>query len=67
MVVIAIMMVAATVLIYAASSLQYRGYEWADATCAYARDACASPHYVAIATVAVIGIFFVVQAMNKGE
>lgn len=67
MVVIAIMMVAATVLISAASSLQYRGYDWADATCAYARDACASPHYVAIATVALIGLFFVMQAIKKAK
>lgn len=67
MIVIAIIMVAATVLIYAASSLQYRGYEWADTTCAYARDACASPHYVAIATVALIGLFFVMRAINKAK
>jgi len=67
MIVVAVMMVAATALIYAASALQYRGYDWADAICAYAPDACASPHYVAIVTVAVIGLFFVKQSINTSE
>jgi len=67
MAVIATIMVAATALVYGASMLQYRGYDWADATCAYMTDACASPHYLAIATIAVIGIFFVMQAIKKAK
>jgi len=67
MAVIAIMMVAATALAYAASMLRYRGYDWADTTCSNLPDACASPHYLAIATVIVIGIFFVKQAINKSK
>lgn len=67
MIVIAFMMVAATGLIYAASMLQYRGYGWADTTCAYAPDACASPHYVAIATVALIGAVFALEAIKKAR
>jgi hypothetical protein len=67
MMIIALLMVASTALIYAASALQYHGYEWADATCAYARDACASPHYVAIAAVGLIGVFFVMQTFKKAK
>lgn len=67
MAVLATMMVAATALVYLAPMLQFRGYEWADGTCASVPDACASPHYLAIATIVVIGIFFVMQAVKKAK
>ena len=67
MAIISIMMVAATLLIYLSAALQYRGYAWADAVCAQVPDGCASPHYLAIATVIVIGIYFVGRAINKAK
>lgn len=67
MVIIAFLMVALTALSYAASTLQYHGYAWADATCAYAQDLCASPQYVGMAAIGAIGVLFVLQTIKKSS
>jgi hypothetical protein len=64
---LAILLVALTGWFYAASALQNDGYPWADATCANIADLCASPHYIAIAALIVIGGLFVIQTIKKSH
>jgi hypothetical protein len=61
---IAFIMVAATVLFYAASTFQYRGHDWADQTCASMQSLCDSPHYVAIAAITMIAILYIARTMK---
>jgi len=56
MLALAVLLIALTVWFYAAAALQFRGYDWADATCRDMPTFCGSPHYVAIAAVVAIGI-----------
>jgi uncharacterized membrane protein YidH (DUF202 family) len=67
MLAIAVLLVALTVWFYAAAALQFRGYDWADATCRDMPSFCASPHYVAIAAVVAIVVLFVIQTLKKSN
>jgi hypothetical protein len=64
---LAILLVALTGWFYAAAALQQKGYAWADATCADMSELCASPHYVAIAAMIVIGVLFVIQTTKQSH
>jgi uncharacterized membrane protein YidH (DUF202 family) len=61
---IAFVMVGLTILVYAASALEYRGHPWADEACAGVQSLCDSPHYVAIAAIVVIAIMYVMRTMK---
>lgn len=61
---LAFLMVAATILFYAASAFEYRGHAWADQTCASMQTLCDSPHYVAIAAIVVIAVLYIARTMK---
>jgi hypothetical protein len=65
MLLVVLIMLAATGLYYAAATFQNQGYDWADQTCASMPSLCASPHVVAIAAVATIVVFFVMEKMRS--
>ena len=65
MVYVALFMLAATGLFYAAATLQNHGNTWADQTCTGMPLLCASPHIVAICAIAVIVVFFVMEKMRS--
>lgn len=62
---IAFLMVALTILFYAASAFEYRGHAWADEACASMQSLCDSPHYVAIAAIVVIAALFIARTMKS--
>ena len=62
---LALMMVAATALFYAASVFQNRGYAWADQTCAGMQVFCDSPYYVGLAAIFVIAIMYIVHTLKS--
>lgn len=61
----AFVMVALTILVYAASALEYRGHAWADEACAGVQSLCDSPHYVAIAAIVVIAVMYIARTMKS--
>ena len=62
---VALLLLAATGLFYAAAFYQNHGYAWADQTCASLQSLCDSPHTVAIGAVAAIVIFFAMQMIRS--
>jgi hypothetical protein len=62
---LALMAVAFTGLVYAASTLQYHGHDWADQTCAGMQVLCDSPHYVGMAAIAIIAVLYIVHTLKS--
>jgi hypothetical protein len=62
---LALVMVAATALFYAASAFQYHGHGWADQTCAGMQVFCDSPYYVGLAAIFVISIMYIVHTLKS--
>jgi len=65
MLLVVLIMLAATGLFYTAATFQGQGFAWADQTCASMPLLCGSPHAVAIGAVATIAVFFVMEKLKS--
>jgi hypothetical protein len=65
MLLVVLIMLAATGLFYAAATFQNQGYDWTDQTCASMPSLCAFPHVVAIGAVATIVVFFIMERIKS--
>jgi len=62
---LALVMVAATALFYAASAFQYHGHVWADQTCAGMQIFCDSPQLVGLAAILLIAGLYIVHTLKS--
>ena len=65
MLLVVLIMLAATGLFYAAATFQGHGFAWADQTCASMPLLCGAPHAVAMGAVATIAVFFVMEKLKS--
>jgi hypothetical protein len=62
---LAMVLIAATALLYGASNLRYHGFFWADQVCLTVPDLCASPHWVGFAAIAAMLYYFYKEAQKS--